>query len=336
MKSSPKTNAFELMHQVEGFCQRHRITPTPLNYVVSYEHLSQSQPSLSQQIELQIEQGHSLNHSFMAQLHHHHLTPDSQQLVKNSGQMQQIIDNLLSSIQDSTSSVDQLTETLDQGMAELAQQPAQHELKNLIAQLLDASLRAQQDQTKLNDKLRQAEADAATLQQQLQLSQQQAVTDPLTGLLNRAGLERNLQSLLQQDPHQICLIALDIDHFKRFNDNYGHLLGDKVLQLVAAQVKAVAREQDLAIRYGGEELLVILPDVALDKAMQMAEEIRTKVQQVKLVNKRTKQTIPSVTLSGGVAQMLVRESWEDWLDRADKALYQSKGSGRNRVIAATT
>ena len=334
MKPSQPQQPFALMQQVESFCRDHQIQPIPLNYVVSYEHLSHNHPELTQDIEQQLEQGHSLNHSLMEQLHQTHLVPDREQLLQNSGQMQQIIDNLIQSIEQSSTSVDTLTEALDQGMSELANQPVQPELKNLVAQLLDASLRARQDQSRLHEQLQQTEAEAAQLQQQLNQARQQAQTDSLTGLLNRDGLQQQLDRLLQHEPHQISLVALDIDHFKRFNDSYGHLLGDKVLQAVAQQIQAEIGDSGLAVRYGGEELLLVLPEHSQAQTLKLAESIRTKVQRIKLINKRTGQSIPSVTLSAGVAQKRPQEPWDDWLDRADQALYQAKDEGRNRVVSA--
>ena len=334
MTTSAPKNAFSMMGEVEAFCRTHKIQPIPLNYAVSYEHLSGNHPQLSAQLNEHISLGHQLNHSYITELHNSHLVPEAQELIDGTVQVRQVIDNLLTTVRDSHSSVDELTQSLDQGMDELAKRPQVEKLEQVVSQLLQASLNAKRDQAKLNQQLQQAEANAAELQQQLHTTQKQAMTDPLTGMLNRTGMNYHLEQLQALNESRLSLVVFDIDHFKRFNDNYGHLLGDKVLQVVASQIKAAIGEQDLAIRYGGEEMLIILPQLELDKAAKLATRILSQVEQIKLINKRTKQSIPPVTLSAGVAQMQPQEQWHDWLERADQALYRAKDSGRNQVQIA--
>ncbi len=334
MSPSSSTNAFSLFSQVEEFCRSHKIQPIPLHYMVTYEHLSGQHPQLSNELNQYMGLGHQLNHSYISELHQNHLTPEPQELVESTNLVQQVVDSLLTSVRDSNSSVDQLTQSLDQGMQALSKKPALAKLEMVVSELLQASLKAKLDQAQLCQQLQQAESHAADLQQRLLLSQQQAMIDPLTGMLNRIGMNHHLQQLKKIEPNQVSLVVFDIDHFKRFNDDHGHLLGDKVLQLVAGQIKASIGEQDLAIRFGGEELLIILPDLGLPQAAELATKILNLVQKTKLVNKRTKQSIRNVTLSAGVAQMQPQEKWHDWLERADQALYRAKASGRNQVQLA--
>lgn len=334
MRPSNNVNAFALLDEVGTFCRDHKIQPVPLNYMVSFEHLSGSHPKLSEEINEYVSLGHQLNHSFILQMHKDHLEPQAQELIQGTQQVQQMIDSLLTSVRDGSSSVDELTNSLDQSIGELEKKPTLEKLEQVVSNLLEASVQAKHDQQQLNQKLQQAEANAEKLQNQLNQTHKQAMTDPLTGMLNRTGLNYHLERLRQLDDIEMSMVVFDIDHFKRFNDNYGHLLGDKVLQQVANQIKQLIGKEDLAIRYGGEEMLVILPQAELTQAVKIAELIRQQVGQVKLVNKRTKQTIPSVTLSAGVAQMHPSEDWQDWMDRADQALYKAKDAGRNQVMVA--
>ncbi|RDE22954.1 GGDEF domain-containing protein [Motiliproteus coralliicola] len=334
MRPSNNVNAFALHDQVGDFCRDHKIQPVPLNYMVSFEHLSGNHPELSEELTDYVSLGHQLNHSFILQLHQNHLEPQSQELIEGTQQVQQMIDSLLTSVRGGSSSVDELTHSLDESIGELENNPTLEKLELVVSNLLQASMQAKKDQQQLNQQLQQAEANAEKLQQQLNQTHKQAMTDPLTGMLNRTGMSYHLERLRQLDDIAISMVVFDIDHFKRFNDNYGHLLGDKVLQQVANQIKQMIGKEDLAIRYGGEEMLVILPQANLPQAVKIAERIRQQVGQVKLVNKRTKQTIPSVTLSAGVAQMHPSEDWQDWMERADQALYKAKDAGRNQVMVA--
>ncbi|MFT6917025.1 MAG: diguanylate cyclase [Motiliproteus sp.] len=335
MALGTKGEAFIRMQQVGEFCQSHQIDPIPLNYVVSYEHLSGNHPQLSLEMAQQLQQGHRLNHFFMARLHDIHLAPGSKELANSTSQVEEIIHSLLSSMRDSSGSVGQLTRALDQGLSSMSQKNTAADMKPLLSHLLKVSLNAQQDQLKLGQQLQQAKANAVQLQERLHISEQLAMTDTLTGLLNRTGMNHHLQRLQEFDEQPLSLAMFDIDHFKRFNDDYGHLLGDKVLQVVAQRIKAAIGEQNLAIRFGGEELLIILPNVTLAKAIILADKVRTKVEQVRLTNKRTQQTIPNVTISAGVAELHSQESWEMGLERADRALYRAKDNGRNQVQAAS-
>ncbi|MEH6650172.1 MAG: GGDEF domain-containing protein [Motiliproteus sp.] len=335
MKPSYSTDAFTLFGQVETFCRAHKIQPIPLHYMVSYEHLSGNHPQLSEEINQHTSLGHQLNHSYITQLHQEHLVPESQELVEGAHQVREVIDNLLTSVRDSNASVEDLTHSLDQGMDELAKKPALAKLEQVVSNLLQASLNAKQDQQKLRQQLQQAETNAAELQQQLQQSQQQAITDPLTGMLNRAGMNHHLERLRHLDHSQLSLVVFDIDHFKQFNDDHGHLLGDKVLQVVANQIKGAIGEQDLAIRFGGEEMIVILPETGLARAVILADQVLNQVEKINLINKRTKQSLRSVTLSAGVAQIQPQEPWDDLLERADQAMYRAKNNGRNQVQIAS-
>jgi diguanylate cyclase (GGDEF)-like protein len=158
-----------------------------------------------------------------------------------------------------------------------------------------------------------------------------ATHDALTGLYNRAGLARRRaqpeMKRLAEDPY--VLAVLDIDHFKQINDRYGHLLGDRALCAVADAISRSVRANDVAVRYGGEEFLVVLPRTRLDGGAELAERIRMQVQQLSLPF--------AVTVSIGLADGdPMRDIPEAVFERADQALYRAKKSGRNRVAADDT
>ncbi|GIU18577.1 diguanylate cyclase [Shewanella sp. MBTL60-007] len=162
----------------------------------------------------------------------------------------------------------------------------------------------------------------------------EATTDTLTGLKNRRFLleEAKLQiAACQRYKHDLSIIMLDVDHFKRINDNYGHASGDEVLRILGHYVRDNIRSSDLGIRYGGEEFLILLPYTSLESAVMMAEDLRKTVESM-VFNVLDGH---SITISLGVAQLKKDEKALDTLImRADKALYQSKGCGRNRVTVS--
>jgi two-component system cell cycle response regulator len=164
-----------------------------------------------------------------------------------------------------------------------------------------------------------------------------AVTDPLTGLYNRRYLESHFERIcgrLKEEGKTISLLMLDIDHFKQVNDTYGHDAGDQVLQVVAKRVVSNLRGFDTAVRFGGEEFVILLPDAPLSAAVSTAERLCKAMSSAPVPMTNGAEAI-SVTASLGAATMMAGdESLEDLLRRADAALYQAKGSGRNRVISS--
>lgn len=162
-----------------------------------------------------------------------------------------------------------------------------------------------------------------------------AVTDALTGLLNRrAGLERVTEELSRQKRSgaPVACLLMDIDHFKKINDSYGHPAGDEVLSRIGKLLADSTRKHDIACRYGGEEFLVLLPDTGLTAALNTAEKIRTMIAEQTITFNTQK---INVTSSFGVTTMHLNESIESLIARADHALYQAKHEGRNRVCCTT-
>jgi diguanylate cyclase len=133
------------------------------------------------------------------------------------------------------------------------------------------------------------------------------------------------------DGSSLCLIIADIDHFKKVNDTHGHLVGDNVLRMVAATIKESIKGKDMAARIGGEEFAILLPDTPFDGAMKLANDMRLAFERLDLKKKSTGESLGKITLSFGVAKYKTNEATEDFVNRADEALYKSKNTGRNRV-----
>ena len=164
-----------------------------------------------------------------------------------------------------------------------------------------------------------------------------AVTDPLTGLYNRRYLESHFERIsgrLKDDGKPISLLMLDIDHFKQVNDTYGHDAGDQVLQAVGKRIVSNLRGFDTAIRFGGEEFVILLPDAPLSAAVNTAERLCKAMSSAPVPVTNGGDAI-AITASLGAATMMAGEgSLEELLRRTDAALYQAKESGRNRVISS--
>jgi len=163
----------------------------------------------------------------------------------------------------------------------------------------------------------------------------ESLTDALTGLANRRCFDDSARRAIDAavtDRKPMSLIISDVDHFKKFNDTYGHAIGDQVLRLVGQCLRSNVKGKDLAARFGGEEFVVILPDTPLEHAVAVANDIRKTVETKKIVQRSTGKDMGTVTLSLGVAQYVPGEQIADLLNRADASLYAAKRGGRNRVV----
>jgi diguanylate cyclase len=164
----------------------------------------------------------------------------------------------------------------------------------------------------------------------------ESLTDQLTGIPNRKAFDKVLQESIEssiETGEPLSLVMCDIDHFKTFNDTWGHQTGDQVLRLVANCLSENVKGRDTAARYGGEEFCVILPQTELAGAVNLANQIRGKVESKKLVKKSTGDILGIITISAGVTQYDANESAVEFLRRADVCLYAAKHSGRNCVIS---
>jgi diguanylate cyclase len=162
----------------------------------------------------------------------------------------------------------------------------------------------------------------------------EAEKDFLTGLFNRKALDTKLganieTSLALRVP--LCMLMIDIDHFKQFNDNFGHLVGDEVVKIVARTLKETVKGKDIVARYGGEEFCVLLPDTPLGGGMVVAENIRKNIAAKELKRKDTGANYGQISVSIGVALHRATDTIPTFLKRADTALYDAKKAGRNCV-----
>ena len=185
----------------------------------------------------------------------------------------------------------------------------------------------------LKNQLAETTSEAERLRKELQTAKKEAVTDSLTQLTNRKGFHKNaLQAIAEGScENALCLLMMDIDHFKRVNDTYGHPFGDQVLKLVGAILNKIVKGKDTACRFGGEEFAILLPNTPIEGALHLAENIRTNIERGKITRSKNEDPVGSITVSIGVAAHGAGQPLEKLIENADAALYRSKEAGRNRV-----
>ena len=194
-------------------------------------------------------------------------------------------------------------------------------------------LEAQLEQ--LNNRVHGMESEGETLRKRLQEKHEQAVRDPLTGLHNRLAYdERVIQEFARWKRYgqSMVLMMIDIDHFKKINDSYGHKAGDKALILIANQIQNHLRESDFLARFGGEEFIVLMPETDLNSAVIAADKLLKAVEQCDFHYQNAK---VGITISAGLAQLRTDDTTESLFQRADDAMYRAKQAGRNQCLLET-
>ena len=208
-------------------------------------------------------------------------------------------------------------------------------LRAVVERMVRTSNRMQDDQRKLEAQFDTSKSQINQLREEMQKVITASLTDPLTGIANRKSLQQSLQKAIEAaaaNGEPLSVVMGDIDHFKRFNDAWGHLVGDQVLRLVALTLKNNVRAHDIVARYGGEEFAVVLPNAPLKAAYAVADNVRRMLMSREIVNRSTGQDMGRVTVSFGVASAQPDDTIDSLVARADACLYAAKCNGRNRVI----
>jgi diguanylate cyclase len=235
---------------------------------------------------------------------------------------------LTTAISDNRTQIEALGEVSSQVQATSDPRPI---IEKLVAELTKATTRA----SALETNFLETSQELDKIRDSLKVAEERSNTDALTGLANRRSLDeflRSAQIVAMEKGEPLSILMIDIDHFKKFNDSYGLQVGDQVLRLVAKVLQDSVREGDLAARYGGEELIAVLPGANLDVCAEVAERIRRRISEARLTRRTTGEEISSVTVSIGVAEFRLAEAAEAMIERCDRALYQAKRSGRNQTV----
>jgi diguanylate cyclase len=209
------------------------------------------------------------------------------------------------------------------------------QVKAVVETLIKSTHEMRETNKALEERLTLSKSEIGNLQQSLEAIRAESLTDPLTGLGNRKYFDRMIEMAVQDaqaNNEPLSLLMFDIDHFKSFNDSYGHLTGDQVLRLVGMSLKQTIKGQDITARYGGEEFAVMLPNTALRQALTVADHIRRAVMAKELKKKSTGEILGRVTISVGVSMLKPDDDADALIERADGCLYAAKRNGRNRVI----
>ncbi len=313
---------------------------TPRNFEVWYTYATGHNQALNQDINETLVREGRLAESDLARVYDKHLSPIrlSEKIDEVGNQIVGEIEQVMSMIDAAIGSSSEFSDSLA-GVQEHFNSNADREQLHLIVEtLVRATKEVEQANSSLQKRLVDSRQEISTLQENLEVVRTESLTDPLTTLSNRKFFEDSIVRMIEECKNKdmpLSVILTDIDHFKKFNDTFGHLTGDQVLRLVAMAMKNNVKGQDVAARYGGEEFVVLLPKTALTAAVTVADHIRRAVMGKELMRRSTGETLGRVTISLGVATWHKGDTVASLLERADNCLYAAKHAGRNCVVAET-
>ncbi|WP_374634278.1 diguanylate cyclase [Ferrovibrio sp.] len=339
--------AAENAHAAVASMAKYALPPIPVHYTVWYEYHIARNGALVSAVDALIDKGEVAPQAVQDIYAKHFTTERRNNQQEMAERLERAIDQvrkLLGSAESNTRAYgdslerfsDELGDAAGQGEVAGGLEQTSTDITSLIGSILEETRDMQQRNSALESKLAETNAEVAQLRESFEQVRREAMTDMLTGLANRksfADALHRMTAMARDGGTPLSLLMLDIDHFKRFNDIHGHQTGDTVLQLVGRMLADNTKGQDIAARYGGEEFAVLLPMTGLEQAEGLAETIRRSIAGRKLVKRSSGEDIGRIGISVGVAQFNPGESLEEFVLRADKALYVAKSAGRGRVVA---
>ena len=316
---------------------KHAVVPNPDNYAVWYLYASGENTELKQVIDLLITSEQEFTQERNAQVFKRFCSSpfESVPLSIIAERVEAELTTAVATLERANLDAKAYGDTLEAARGKVGNIRRSEDLTQLLSVILSQTRAMAKQSREVERQLRQSCSEVGQLKEQLDDARREAMTDALTGIANRKMFDFMLREAAIESVDSgevLCLLFLDIDHFKQFNDNFGHAVGDQVLKLLAAVLKETCKGQDTPARYGGEEFAVILPRTSIENAARLAENIRQRIASKPIVNRKTGDQLGRVQVSIGVADFVWGEPVRSLVDRADKALYQAKNSGRNRVV----
>ncbi|MEL0018881.1 MAG: diguanylate cyclase [Rickettsiales bacterium] len=323
-----------------GMMTERSIPTTPQNFTVWYTYVSGREPDLLRAIDKLIADGTNFDSYENAELFEKFFgfTKEGARIQEASEQIDSSVKEVGQFLAEAAEGTENFKTTLENSLDEIRGAGTADDLSHVVGALQKETNEMLVRSRNLEERLKATTSEIDSLRRSLEEVRREAMTDALTGIANRKYFDIHLRTSVlhaMENGSPLSLMLVDIDHFKKFNDNYGHQTGDDVLRLVAHTLASNIKGRDTAARYGGEEFAVILPDTVLETGRILAEKIRTSISSKRFRKKQTGEELSSITISLGLAQYRPGEALVDLIQRSDDALYQAKRTGRNKAVLET-
>jgi diguanylate cyclase len=316
---------------------KYQIPTTPTNYALWYAYVGEQNPQLNAELDQSIKQNQTYSPVTSELLFRKHVADpvelDVREMRKNLDAM---VCDLSQTLKDTNNDTESFHSNMDKNFSQLVELEHQgfslEQVIGLVKNIVKESSNIRSSTVSFTQQLQKAQTEIDTLKQRLAESEKDVLYDALTNTLNRRAFDVDINAQIDSSPNGCCLILIDIDHFKKFNDTFGHQLGDLVLKIVAKRIQEACRDGIKLYRFGGEEFTIILPNSQLRVARQLAESIRRAIEKLSVKDRRSAKVIDSITASFGVAQWHEKQSVSQLIQTTDQLLYEAKRLGRNRVM----
>ncbi|MDR3424345.1 MAG: diguanylate cyclase [Alphaproteobacteria bacterium] len=317
---------------------RDGLPPAPHNYALYYLYFSGENKELNAVWDKLAAQG-KITQAQCDALYDKYLVTDNElAFLKDANS---ILDNELKKVLDllnaSTKETDQFGENLDAFSGKLNRAGSIDTLREAVGKIAEETHAIAQQNSKLQQELADTTVQLSEIRSDFDRVHREAQIDPLTEVGNRKFFDHEILRTMTEAQEQntvMSLLMIDIDHFKKFNDTHGHLIGDQVLRLVARTLVENLKGRDVIARYGGEEFVIVLPQTRLQDAERVANQLRAGLASKHITKRGTNEVLGVVTISIGAAEYVVGEDSDTLISRADAAMYKAKQTGRNRVVCA--
>ena len=331
--------AYKVAHETLDVMERHAVWPTPLNFELWSHFVADPTGELARELNRLILSGEPMTETVSEELAAAYLPKArlNEQIRDAGDQLSKELAAVSTAIKEAQKSNETYGQTLASAGQGLSDAKDATQIRAMVDSLSTATRRVQKENKSLEKRLAESTGEVQRLREHLEQVRRDATTDGLTNLANRKAFDDELARACadaDESGTPLTLAVLDIDHFKNFNDTWGHQTGDQVIRYVASVIGRLGCTPRFSARYGGEEFAVILPGEDATVVERCLEEIREEVASRMLKRRSTNEDLGTVTISSGLATRREGESGICVMERADAALYASKRAGRNRVTNA--
>jgi len=330
------SEGIELARKALDLIARHSLAPSPQNYAVFTAFVSDSNSELCSDLQALIDHGGPISQESLDDLYDRHFTFRRIQdaVMDAGGAMSRELGAVVKTLEAAERDTAAYGEALAGATGQLDGATDTASIKRMVEGLVAATARMQRRSRELERRLQETSQEVDQLRDNLEKVREEAMTDALTGVANRKRFDESMRKARRDADMKgeaFSLVLCDIDHFKRFNDTWGHQTGDQIIRFVAACLSRFAKDYHIVARYGGEEFAIVLPSTGIEEARIIAEKVRATVESKRLLRKSTNEDLGNITVSLGVSQYRDSESVECLIERCDTNLYKSKQTGRNRI-----
>lgn len=333
---SPK--AYEWARKAIEAMEAHRVWPTAINFELWLHYVAAKDSEVTAEINSILESGQPFTDLVGAEIASNHLPAAklSGEILHAGKSLSKELDSVSRAIESARETSEAYGQQLASATESLEEQDPEA-VRSMVENLSLATRKVREENQALESQLADTTDELGRLREHLEQVRRDAMTDALTMLANRKAFDETLERACIQaglNNDVVTLAVVDIDHFKVFNDTWGHQTGDQVIRYVASVIGRVADGARFAARYGGEEFAVIFPGEGRDVALAVLESAREEISSRILKRRSTNEDLGAITISTGIAQSKPGDQPATLIDRADGALYASKRSGRNRTSLA--